>query len=226
MTDDIEVMDDTVDTTFFVDNKRFTTEDVLEGVDNLLAEIKETGEFEAGTNALRSMSGIARVTGWASAKLLHGMMFEWTEQGHDPEKFTDYIKDMTFLKPLIVERYIMAWTAIQSIPQISEQLLAQPIKNGIALGSAIAQGYELTDEQLEELADAKSNQEFLSVIRDVKGKPARKSSLTIYLERDGTLKAWQSERGVFIGDLDVKSDDPMVKKAIERITISSGIIKK
>lgn len=226
MADELEVIDTTVDDTFFVDNHKFTTSDVMSGVDNLLAEVRETGEFETVANAIRSMSGIARVTGWASAKLLHGAFALWKEQGHDEEKFILYIRDTTYLKPLIIERYIAAWGAVTSIPMITDKLLAQPIKNGIALGSALEQGYEPSPEQLDKLGDAKSNQEFLSVIREVKGKPARKSSLTIYLEPDGSLQAWQGNKHAFVGDLDIKSDNPMVRKAVARIVNGAGVIQR
>lgn len=227
MTDELEVIDTSVDNIFFVDNHKFTSADVMEGVDNLLEEIKTTGEFELGANALRSMSGIARVTGWASAKLCHGMMNLWVAQGHDADRFYDYIKDSTHLKQLIVERYISAWDAVVKLPEVyTEQLVAQPIKNGIALGAAMSQGYEPNDEQIKKLAEAKSNQEFLTTIREVKNKPAKKGSLTIYLEPDGTLKAWQNNKVEFIGDLDVKSERPMVVKAIERIVKSAGILRR
>lgn len=227
MADELEVIDTSVDNIFFVDNHKFTSADVMEGVDNLLEEIKTTGEFELGANALRSMSGIARVTGWASAKLCHGMMNLWVAQGHDADRFYDYIKDSTHLKQLIVERYISAWDAISKLPDnYTDQLVAQPIKNGIALGAAMSQGYEPNDEQIKKLAEAKSNQEFLSIIREVKNKPAKRGSLTIYLEPDGTLKAWQNNKVEFIGDLDVKSERPMVVKAIERIVKSAGILRR
>lgn len=227
MADELEVIDTSVDNIFFVDNHKFTSADVMEGVDNLLEEIKTTGEFELGANALRSMSGIARVTGWASAKLCHGMMNLWVAQGHDADRFYDYIKDSTHLKQLIVERYISAWDAINKLPDTyTDQLVAQPIKNGIALGAAMSQGYEPSDEQIRKLAEAKSNQEFLSTIREVKNKPAKKGSLTIYLEPDGTLKAWQNNKVEFVGDLDVKSERPMVVKAIERIVKSAGILRR
>lgn len=227
MADELEVIDTSVDNIFFVDNHKFTSADVMDGIDNLLEEIKTTGEFELGANALRSMSGIARVTGWASAKLCHGMMNLWVAQGHDADRFYDYIKDSTHLKQLIVERYISAWDAISKLPDnYTDLLVAQPIKNGIALGAAMSQGYEPNDEQIRKLAEAKSNQEFLSTIREVKNKPAKKGSLTIYLEPDGTLKAWQNNKVEFVGDLDVKSERPMVVKAIERIVKSAGILRR
>lgn len=227
MADELEVIDTTVDSTFFIDNHKFTSQDVMQGVDNLLEEIKNTGEFELGANALRSMSGIARVTGWASSKLCHGMLQQWIADGREEDKFYDYLRDFTHLKRLIIERYIAAWDAVTKLPvDYTDQIVAQPIKNGIALGAAIAQGYEPNKEQMKKLASAKSNQEFLSTIREVKNKPAKRGSLTIYLEPDGTLKAWQSNKVEFVGDLDIKSDSPMVKKAIERIVKSAGIIKR
>jgi hypothetical protein len=222
MSDDIEIVDDVVDAVFFVNETELSTDDVMRGVDMVLEEIRRTGEFERGTDAVRSMHGVIRAAGWASAKLIHGMKKEWLEQGRNEDRFLDYMQDMTPLKRLIIDRYLRAWDAQLHLPQ----LLTQPIKNGIALGAALAQGYELDDEQLEKLASAKSNQEFLGIIREVKGKEPRKGSLTIYLEKNGSLQAWQGDDTRFVGDLDISSKDPMIMKAVERIVTSSGIIKR
>lgn len=226
MTNDLEVIDTSVDTQFFVDGHRFTSNDVLSGVDTLLNQVRETGEFEPVADAIRSMSAIAQVTGWAAAKALHGASKIWAEQGHDPDRFSTYFRDNTHLSSLVIERYIRAWEAVTQLPQISEQLIAQPIKNGIALGALVEQGYEPTDKQIEKLSDASSNQEFLNIVREIKGKPAKKNSLTIFLESDGSLQAWQGGKHAFVGDLDITSDDSMVQKAVNRIVENSGIMRR
>ena len=227
MSSDIELVTDVVDNTFFVNETELSTNDVLDGVDLLLIEIHKTGEFERGADAIRSMHGAIRAAGWGSAKLIHGMKKEWLEQGRDDDRFLDYMQDMTPLKRIVIERYILAWQAVMDIAFPSaERLLIHPIKNGIALGAAMAQGYEPTDTQIEKLLSARNNQEFLGIIREVKGKEPRKGSLTIYLEKNGSLQAWQGNDTRFVGDLDISSKDPMIMKAVERIVTSSGIIKR
>lgn len=224
MADDIEIIDTALDKTAFVNNNTITTEEVFDGVDTVLDNIRETGDFEQLGHLVRSTSSLVRMVGWGTAKALHGGLAVWKELGNDEDDYVPHMRDITKLSDIVIERYIIAWEARNLLPQIADELVAQPIKNGIALGATLEQGYEPTEKQIEQLAGAKSNSEFLAVLREVKNKPARKSSLTIYLEPDGSLHGWKGGEHRFGGDLDIASDDPIVKAIVKRIVDGAGII--
>jgi hypothetical protein len=73
--------------------------------------------------------------------------------------------------------------------------------------------------------DTQCHRAISEIIRGIKGKAPRKSSMRIYMERDGTLNAWKGDAKMFVGYLDIASDFELVKKAIERI-LSIGILRK
>jgi len=236
MTNDFEIIETSTDIEFFVNDNSYTSADVMQGIDTVLDEIEKTGDFDLGSNALRSLSAVNRVSGWASAKLCWGMMIIWKNDGGDPDRFyTDCLQDTTPLSELTVERYIKAWEGRRYILSLMDDAQASetsaaidslPIKNGVALGNAVAQGYELTKEQAEKIVTVYDNSSFLKVIRDVKGKQERKNTLTLYLELDGSIVAWMNNKREFVGYLVVKSRKDIVKKAVERIKYKAGLQEK
>lgn len=230
MTDELDVIDGStmVEDTFFIDGKSKHLDDYLDGVNEVLTLIEQTGDFEIGANTLRSMSNVGHAIGISKAKLLHGMKELWEQSGRGYDDFCQYVIDFGHLSSaVIVGRYIDAWDAVIHSPAtVMDRLILQPMKNLNALGAAIAQGFQPDEEDWEQLADVHDNNQFLKIIReDVKGKPARKNSLTIYLEENGDLVAWKEDKRYPLGYLNVQDADDVdaIDKAIQRIIKGSGI---
>ena len=225
--DELTVLDTQVaDELFYIDGKSHSVQDYLSGVDMVLHEIESTGDFEIGANTVRSMSSVGHAIGISKAKLLHGMWTIWQERmkADSEDAFFNYVSEFCGMtNRVVVQRYIQAWEAVLiAPPTLYEDMLAQPMKNLNALGSAIAQGFEITDDTWENVATTTNNNEFLKIIRsDVKGKEPRKNSITIYLEKDGSLVAWQDGNTSLIGVLQMRTGNV---KAIERIIKSAGIV--
>lgn len=223
-----------VDEMFYVNGNSHTLQDYLAGVDSVLNQIQDSGDFEIGANTIRSMSSIGHAIGISKAKLLHGMWNLWQDQmqAKTEDSFFEYVADFAGMNNrVVVQRYIQAWDAVLFAPKEHQQeMLAQPMKNLNALGSAIAQGFELSDDQWDKVASTSNNSEFLKVMQNVKGAAPRKSSLTIYLEKNGDLMAIMGNEIISIGYLDVnnleRDETGILRKSIERITKNTGIIRR
>lgn len=229
--DEIDIVDDgtIVDDVFFIESKVHSVYDYLDGIQNVIVQIADTGDFEIGANTLRSMSNIGHAIGISKAKLLHDMSVLWVESGRSLEDYYQYVIDFGHLSsPIIIGRYIDAWSAFLKAPEsLQNSFILHPMKNLNALGAAISQGYEPDEDDWEKLANNTDNAAFLKTIReDVKKKPARKNSLTIYLEKNGDLIAWMSDERVYLGNLVSATDGEVItQKALERIIKGSGIIR-
>jgi hypothetical protein len=225
MGDDIlDMSDETSDEEFFLNGNERSIKEALESVEGLLSTIYENSDFELGANALRSLYAAGRAIGYSTVKLCHGMHLLWIKEGRDPEQFWGWMQDTTPLKRITIERYIKAWDAYLELGD--SRLLTRPTKDLVALGSAMSQGYEVSQEDVEKLLETKSNGEFLGTIREIKGAEPRKNSITLYLETDGTINAWTKDGVVYVGYLDTKGaiNNDTLDKCITRITRSAGLI--
>jgi hypothetical protein len=211
---------------FFIDNKKVTLDDALKAVDDIL---KSTDEEKVAF--IRSMLGMHKVSGIALAKFLHEWDKDWDTDAHG-QPFVDFIYNEVGLGRTTVVRYCNVWEMYSGkyVPDKFEpKILARPVKDQIVISAAIAQGHEFNDTEWANLSNAVTNAEVRAIVQKAKSQPPRKSSLVIYLERDGSLTVWTGE-GVrkHIGNLDLDEEaiDPIVKKAIHRIVSSSGIVRK
>ena len=133
---------------------------------------------------------------------------------------------------LTITRYCNVWEMYSGkyVPaKFQPKILARPVKDQVVISSALAQGHEFNETDWANLSNAVTNAEVRAIVQKAKNQPPRKSSLVIYLERDGSLTLWTGE-GVrkHIGNLDLDEEaiDPIVKKAIHRIVSSAGIVRK
>lgn len=212
--------------TVFISGKAVTEEDALEAVDLALSNLKDTSDIEQIDMAEDTLLGLQRISGKALAKLLYGKRLWWNDTGQSKIRqctFEDYESSRHGLNPTVIDRYAVVWEKMSQLP---EQFQLRPIRDLIPVAKTLEQGYEIDDKAWKSLIKAASNAEILLIIRKIKHKPPRKSSIQMKLERDGTIKAWVGTKGKFVGYLDIKSEDEDVKKAISRIMGNSGITKR
>lgn len=226
--DDLDMAEDTSDNTFFIDGNERSIVEAIEGVDGILSAIQNgKATFDEGAFALRSMYAAGRAIGHSMVYLCYGLHKLWLESGDNEDKFWLWMQDCTPLQRITVERYIKAWKAYILLDD--DRLLTRPTKDLVALGSAVAQGYEISKDDVDRLIEATNNNAFLGELRDIKGQEPRKSAMSLYLEPDGTINAWTKDGVVFVGYLNLPSPDKpsdVLDKAVERIVRSSGLIKR
>ena len=212
----------------FVDNKSITERDVMAGIDTVLQILWETGNNENVVKASNSLGRIEEVSGKAKSKLWHGWKRWWDETGQEEKRqdtFEDMMETKTGNKGITVKRYINVWKFIDE-NVIPKEVQILPMRDLIPIASALAQGFDFEKDQWKKLARASNSSEVREIIRDVKGQTPRKSGLQITLGRDGSLYAWKDNQKFYVGVLEVKNENEIVKKSIQRIVDNSGIQEK
>lgn len=215
------------DTSIQIDKHKYSMQDFLEGVDTVLEKIDETGDFEVGMKVLKGMTALSQAAGLSLAKLLHGMYTRWPDD--DEDEFYDELAGYTTIKRITVERYVNAWSALQVVPDdYRDQMYLRPTRDLVKLGEAWSQGYTPKKDQWSDLLMAQNSSEFAATLRGVKNAKPRKSSLTLYLERDGSIYAYQDGNRKYAGSVNLAGavDDATIRKAVERISKGSNLIRR
>lgn len=211
-----------------INGQALTEQDVMVAIDTVLEELNNTDNIERADHVLQILNRIENTTGLAKAKLLYGF-HEWWRLSKQDEKrndtFWDYIEVKDQQKKTYAKRLITVWKYQDDLPK---QLRARPVKDQIPVCQALRQEYDFTKGDWDDLIKASSNGEILDIVRRVKGKPARKSSMQIKMERDGTINAWMGNKKHFVGFLNIKEaqTDEVIGTAIERILHNTGITEK
>lgn len=209
-----------------VDGKPFTEKDVYSGIDNVLGILNQTGDIQKATSSLIALEKWGDVVGHAKAKLLYGMWKWW--EFNATANFTDYIESHSEkTKKTTIDRYITVQEMIET-EQIPEDVATLPMRTLVPIAKTLSHGHKITRSQFDKIIKANNSREVEDILRTIKGKAARKSSMQIEWARDGSLYAWQNNRRTFLGYLDKEAytTDETAQKAINRILDNTGIIRK
>jgi hypothetical protein len=211
-----------------INGDALTEQDVYSAIDTVISNLYDTGDMNEATKVLTTLNRIGNVAGHAKAKLLYGMHQWWQENG-EGKSFEDYIASKSVDAPesVTIDRYITVQEKIES-GEIPASIAMRPMRDLIPIAKTIAQGFEIGERNWIRLIKATSNSEISDILRSVKGKAPRKSSLQISWERKGDLVVWKNNKRTFIGFLDkdvyLASEDG--RKAIDRILDTAGVIRK
>lgn len=211
-----------------INGDALTERDVMDAIDAVLVELNQTDNIEQADKVLQILNRIEDVSGIAKAKLLWGFYEWWNKTKQDEvrdDNFWDYIEVTDKQKKTYAKRLITVWNYQDDLPK---QFRTRSVKDQIPVCQALRQDYRFGKSDWDDLIKASTNGEILDIVRRVKGKPARKSSMQIKLERDGTLNLWKNNKRKFVGFLNIKEakNDPDIQAAIDRIVGNSGIIER
>ncbi len=202
----------------------FDAEHLLSRVDEVVNESLEKGDPEIALSAGAELTKVSRLAGIGIAKLAFTLNDRWVEF----EVADDFVNAASLywgLSKLTIERYTRVWKMLttENIPEeIKNKLQQRPIKDLIAIGNMVAQGFPVPDPMWEIFAEAPNNATVLAEIRDITGREPKKGSMILHMERDGSLRAWQNGEGIHIGYLAINEDG--TDKAINRIIDKVGIV--
>lgn len=207
-----------------IDGQVLSRKNFLESVDQEIIHLHDTGDINQVMNVLNGLDAVEDVTGHAKAKLLYASS-EWYKQNVPDENFSDHVESTTNLKKITVSRYITVWRYVEDLT-IPKQFHERPMRDLVPIAKTLSQGYEISKEQWRKLELCASSAEVGDVLRKIKGKAERKNAKVIRLTRDGSLWGWKDNKKYFLGFLELKDENPVVKEFIEKIKISVGIIEE
>jgi len=201
----------------------------LNKVDEVLQEALVKKDLDIALDAVVGLTKIAKASGIALSKLFYNIKKHWHEFEVE-EDFVDVIFTATGYHRTTVDRHVAIWTMYEEklIPDsFQEKIQSRNVRDQIPIAKALQQGHEISNEQWEKLADAPDTVSVSRILReDVKGKEPRKGSLQLYLNRDGTITAYLDDVDFYVGTLEISNETVAVKKAIERIINSSGMLQQ
>lgn len=179
--------------------------------------IKEIAQLRVG----------ARIVGMSLVRVLGRIAENWEAFGIN-EPMRDYIYAETGLLAVTVDRYVNVYRMLQlAPPPVAAVLEHRNVKELIPIGNMIAQGWQLEDAEWKEVADAETYSNITEITRRLKNQPPRKSGLVLWMEREsGAVFAFHDNERHYVGTMDINSDDPIVKKAIERLCKNGGVLSQ
>lgn len=167
-----------------------------------------------------------KLSGKSLAQALYAFEKRWDDFGVG-EDFMDYIEARIGIVRHTVERYVRVAALLESVPEkYRPQIEKKGIQQLIPIANAVSQGYKLNDENWRSITEVGSYYEVQQIINDdVKGVEPRESALTMRLNRDGSITVYKGGEGpFFVGSLEIKDSNDLVRAAIERITKNAGIL--
>lgn len=207
-----------------VDLSKLTREAVLRGVDDVIVSLYQTGDIAHAVAVLNAFDKFMDVSGIARAKMLWGckLWFTGTEQKGDfYEKFGIAEKHQR----TYADRLIRLWDCIDK-DMVPKSVQKRQVRDLLPITEALSQGYDLDKATWRKLEQALDTNEINEILREVKGKPPRKGSLSLTVDDKGTITAWHEGQPYFCGSLNVVDTAEPIVKAVTRIIERSGIKRK
>ncbi len=210
----------------FDDKHALTERDFMQGIDNELIALYDTGDFNRATKLVQALDSLDTVSGHAKARFLYGFD-EWWKENKPEENFPDHIESTTSTRGITVKRYVLTQRYIeQSV--IPKALINRPMRELIPIAKTLAQGFEISKEQWRKIELCSNDRELGDILRKIKGQEPRKNARVIRLDRNGTLWLYKDGQKKSLGYLDVLAakTDTDIAEAIEKIMVSAGVIEE
>lgn len=197
-------------------------------VQRIVDEAIADKDLEKIWSACREIVKVTRLSGLMLAKTLYLVKKNW-DVFEQEDEFEGVAWVMTGLNKYTINRYINVWAMFEEniIPaHLQENILQRNIKDLVPVASAIAQGFDIEPDQWERISDADNGQVIEEITRAIKGTPPRRNSIRMYITKTGDVWAMKGDdkEAHYVGHLEVKSEDEVVRSAIVRIANTIGFI--
>ena len=223
MTDELSILG-SLDQPLVVDN-----EWILQRAEEIVQEALTKHNVEIALNACEQLIKVSKLSGVGLAKLYYLLKERWDEFGTNT-KFDEVAFERLGNHKHTIERYVKVYEHLfisNEVPEeYREHIQQHSIKSQIPIANALAQGEEINDDAWSKLSIAPDYNTVLKIVReDIKGLPPRKGSLQLWMDDLGSIWAFFDGERLFVGSLEIDSDDEAVQKAIERIKKGCGILE-
>ena len=197
----------------------------MDRVEEVLEKAFKDQDVEYAMNACSNLILIAKISGKALARMLYTLKSHW-DVFEVEETFEDYAYPKLGLDRQTITRYIKIEEMLNGLPEEAHNFAQRPIQQLIPVANALAQGYEFSVDDYKEFAEMPTYKDIQAAVNEITGKEPRKSGITIFLDRDGSLWATSKDERKFIGSLETEDDSSLVQKAITRILDRAGVMRQ
>jgi hypothetical protein len=185
----------------------------------VVREVVENKNFDAGFQFINDLHAQGKAFDDAIGMMLNGMSEAWIPDEHDGEKFEQATLRKTGLAPVTVQRHLNIQKALPSVPdEYREEIQKMSFREKIQVANLIHGGYEITQENYRDLAEAIDDKDVRRIARKIKGVEPRSNWLSITMDEHGVLTVHTVRGHVEVGRLNTWDDNPDVQKAIARLT--------
>lgn len=198
--------------------------DFLSQTETLVKQVVDSKNFDGGFQFINDLHAQGRAFDDAIGMMLNGMSEIWLPEEHEGERFEQAARRKTTLALVTVQRHLKIQKALPFIPEdYREEIQDKGFKAKIRVAQLVEGGYEVTEENWRDLAEAPDEREVDRISREIRGVEPRSNWLSISIDSNGRLFVHTVRGHRECGRLYVEDDDPDVKKAISRLTGCSGV---
>ena len=203
-------------------------EHVLEKIEQMIMDSITEGDYLKAIHICTQLIQVTKLSGLALAKSLYLIKSNW-DKFTISDNFDDTLASRTGLTKATIQRYTSVWSmyAENKVPELFADTIKQMnIKSQIPIAQALDAGYEIDEDDWEELAEAPDFSTVNAKMRDIKGKEPRSHALMLLMDRDGGIKAIKQDKQVYVGWVNLSDEDEVVQQAISRIIKGSGVLEQ
>jgi hypothetical protein len=215
-------------TLLHVDGKVLTRQSLLDGLDDVVVKLHQTGNEKEIKSALIAMDNVSSVSGIAKAKLLWHWRLWWEETKQSEkrnDKFEDMVESDIGTVPITTRRYTLTWQYIEDC-LIPKEVQFRCMDDLIKITHTLDNDYDISKENWKELARASNSADVREILRKIKKQPPRKSGTQKVLTRDGSLNLYDKDGKHFVGYLEINSEDEVVQKFLRQFIQNMQIQEK
>jgi len=197
----------------------------LQKVDEYINQSLSQGDVYIALDVCKQLRQVSQIAGLALAKMLYLIRDNW-DYFDVEEPFEDVAYEYIGLHSHTVDRYIKVWKMFAD-GVAPEELQQRSIKDLIPIANAVAQGYEITEDEWDKLEDAPDYSSVTRIVReDIKDQEPRRNALQLFLDSDGQITAMKDGFIHNVGYLHLDSGEDIVMSAIERIIKNTGMMRR
>lgn len=203
--------------------------DFLSEIEVILSDIVEKKDFERGFDVINGLLEKGKDFARGISLFLDGMEQVWVDGEHEGESFLHAANRITGLSPETIRRHTRIQKLLHSdiIPlEFRPQIESAGEKSLVQIANVVSAGYELDHMDWLRISEKAGDEQAVGkLIREKKGVPPRSNFLAITIDERGVLVAHTASEHQEFGRLDVNSNDPVIQKAIARITGCANIFQ-
>lgn len=196
----------------------------IEGVEKIVQDVKDNKAFEQGFQFINDLLVQGKALDDSIGMMLNAMNDVWEPEKYDGKSFEDATLHETGLRKVTIQRHIKVQRALPVVPvEYREEIQEKGFKEKIRIAQLVEGGYEVTEEDWRDLAEAPDAKEVDRISRKIRGAEPRSNWLAISINDNGVLRVHTVRGTRECGRLNSWDDDPDVQKAISRLLGCTGV---
>jgi len=201
--------------------------EAFDRIDEIVGRAVALKDLEIATGSIHQLDELKKVAGWSKAYAFYKIREHWHEF-EIGDNFQDSMVSLTNHNSQTVIRYIRAWEAIQEAPvEIAQKLLSSNIGNVFSVANAVAQGYDVTDDDWEQVAQLPKPSDVNDYVREEikEAEPRQRKGSGAFVDREGNVyvvdKDGEFQFAMYVNyNSDVEEVQQLINRVLERSNIS------